>query len=42
MLKLYKPMQTLHWKTPARLRGTTKLKISSAVASRQVKETQSR
>jgi len=29
MLKLYKPMQTLHWKTPARLRCATELKISS-------------
>jgi len=41
MLKLYKPMQILHWKRPTGLQGTTKLKMGSAAASRQVKETQS-
>jgi len=35
-------MQKLHWEIPARLRGTAKLKTSSMVADRQVKETQSK
>jgi len=40
MLKLYKSMQTLHWRALACLQGTAKLRISSAVAGRQGKETQ--
>jgi len=40
MLKLYKPMQGLHWRIPARPQGTSKLKINPTVAGRQVKETQ--
>jgi len=39
MLELYKPMQGLHWRIPARLQGTSKLKINPAVG-RQVKDTQ--
>jgi len=42
MLELYKSMQRLYWKIPACLQDTTKLKISPAIASRQVKETQTK
>jgi len=40
VLELYEPTQRLRWGIPARLQGTSKLKINPAAAGRQVKETQ--